>query len=180
LLVVLGSDQSGSDARVEANLLVDGTGIRLEGTSMPSFGLAEDLADQAVQKIDRLVGQAGGEIQSDGHQRRMPALPLETGDMLNGGLVSLARELAQACLVDQMSAAGVDADRTNMFQAFNYAEHGGWLGGLWHLPQPGQPDLAGFVPAFGQSVEPFSLHLMARRSNAFCWIDVGLVSTVSG
>jgi hypothetical protein len=125
LLVRPGSDQSGSDARVEANLLVDGTGIRLEGTSMPSFGLAEDPADQAVEKIDRLVGQAGGEIQGDGHKCRMPALPLETSDMLNGGFVSLACELAQACLVDQMSAAGIDADRANMFQAFNHAEHGG-------------------------------------------------------
>ena len=44
----------------------------------------------------------------------MPALPLETSDMLNSGLVSLARELAQAGLVDQMSAAGIDADRANM------------------------------------------------------------------
>ena len=44
-----------------------------------------------------------------------------------------------------------------MFQTFNHAEHSGWLGGLWHLPQPGQPDLAGFVPVFGQSVKSFSL-----------------------
>jgi len=107
--------------------------------------------------IDRLVGQAGGEIQGDGHQRRMPALPLETSDMLNRGFVSLTCKLAQACLVDQMSAAGIDAYRANMFQAFNHTEHGDWCGGLWHLPQPGQPDLAGFVPAFGQSIKSFSL-----------------------
>jgi hypothetical protein len=49
LLVGLGSDQSGSDAGVEANLLVDGTGIGLEGTSISPFGFAEDPADQAVE-----------------------------------------------------------------------------------------------------------------------------------
>jgi hypothetical protein len=94
LLLGLGSNQCSSDARVKANLLVDGSGIRLEGASMPPFGLAEDPADQAVEKIDGLIGQAGAEIQGDGNQRRMPALPLETGDMLNRGFVSLVRKLA--------------------------------------------------------------------------------------
>src|SRR5665213_189771 len=56
-----------------------------------------------------------------------------------------------------MSAAETDANFTDAFQAFNDAEHGGRLGGLWRLPQPSQPDLAAFVPAPGQSVEAFSL-----------------------
>ena len=85
LLVGLGGDQGGADARVETDLLVDGSGIRLEGASMPPFGLAEHRADQAVEQIDGLVGQAGGEIQADGDQRRVPALPLVAGDMLNRG-----------------------------------------------------------------------------------------------
>jgi hypothetical protein len=124
---------------------------------MPPFGLAEYPTDQAVKKIDGLVGKAGDEIQGDGQQRRMSPLPLETDDMLNRGFVGLARELAQAGLVDQVSAARIDADRADMFQAFNHAEHGGRPGGLWHLPQPGQPNLTGLVPAIGQRVEPLSL-----------------------
>ena len=56
-----------------------------------------------------------------------------------------------------MSAARIDANFADAFQAFNDAEHGGRLGCLWHLPQPSQPDLAALVPASGQSVEAFSL-----------------------
>ena len=64
LLVVAGRDQRGADAGVETDLLVDGAGIGLEGAGMPPLGLAEHRADQPVEQIDGLVGQAGGEIQA--------------------------------------------------------------------------------------------------------------------
>ena len=46
------------------------------------------------------------EVQADGDQRRMPALPLVAGDMLDRGAAGLAGELGQARLVDEMAAAG--------------------------------------------------------------------------
>jgi hypothetical protein len=108
--VLVGRDECSTHARVEANFLVDRSG---------------------------LIGQAGGEIQANGHQRSMPTLPLVTGNMLHCGPASLAGELRKACLVDLMSAARFDADRTKMVQPLDQAEHGGWPCGFWHLPQPG-------------------------------------------
>ena len=60
-----------------------------------------------------------------------------------------------------MSAAGIDADRANMLQALDQAEHGGRLRRFRHLPQPGQPGLAGFLPAFDQCIKP--LPLVSRK-----------------
>jgi hypothetical protein len=37
----------------------------LEGAGMPPLGLAENGADQPVEQVDGLIGQAGGEVQAD-------------------------------------------------------------------------------------------------------------------
>ena len=79
--------------------------IGLEGTGMPTFGLAEHRPDQPVEQIDGLVGQVDAEIQTDGDQRCMPALAFVAGDVLHRCPVGLAREPCQARLVDQMAAA---------------------------------------------------------------------------
>ena len=92
---------------------------------MPSLGLAEHRADQPVEQIDGLVGQAGGEVERDGDQRRVPALPLITGDMLDRGAAGLAGELRQARLMDEMAAPRLDADGADMLQPLDQAEHGG-------------------------------------------------------
>src|ERR1700722_4363860 len=65
--------------------------------------------------------------------------------MLHRGTTSLSGELRQASLVNVMSASGLDTNRPHMLQAFDQTEHGGRLGSLWHLPQPGEPGLAGFL-----------------------------------
>ena len=83
----------------------------------------------------------------------MPALAFVAGNVLHRCPVGLARELCQARLVDQMAATRLNADRANMFQAFDEAEHGGWLGRFWHLPQPGQPVLSALLTALGQRIE---------------------------
>ena len=57
---IVGGDQRGANTRIEADLLVDGASISLEGACMPTFGLAEHRADQPVKQIDGLVGQVGG------------------------------------------------------------------------------------------------------------------------
>ena len=57
----MGGDQRGADACIETHLLVDGAGVGLEGAGVPSFGLTEHRADQAVEQVDGLIGQAGGE-----------------------------------------------------------------------------------------------------------------------
>ena len=87
----------------------------------------------------------------------MPALPLVAGDMLHRGAARLAGELGKARLMDEMSAAWIDADRANMFQALDQTEHGDRLGRFRHLAQPGQPALAGFLPALRQRIEALAL-----------------------
>ena len=152
----MGGDQRGTDTRVETDFLVDGPGVGLECAGMPTLGFAEHCADQAVKQVDGLIGQAGGEVEADGDQCRMAALPLVTRDMLHRGAASLAGELRKARLVDVMAAARFDADRADMFQPLDQTEHGGWPGGLRHLPQPGQPGLVGFLPTMRQRIEPLA------------------------
>jgi len=124
---------------------------------MPTFGLAKHRPDQPVEQIDGLVGQVDAEVQADGDQRCMSALAFVTGDVLHRRPVGLARELRQARLVDQMTATWLDADRANMLQALDQAEHGGWRGRFWHLAQPGQPVLSAFLTALGQRIEALAL-----------------------
>ncbi len=87
----------------------------------------------------------------------MAALPLVTGDMLDGCAASLASKQGKARLVDQPSTARLDADRADMLQALGQTDHGARLGGLRHLPQPGQPVLIGLFPTLRQRIEPASL-----------------------
>jgi hypothetical protein len=101
------------------------------------------VATVTIEHIDGLVGQAGDEVQADGDQRRVPALPFVAGDVLHGASASLANKPGKARLMDVIAAIGLNADRAHMLQAFNQTEHGVRLGGLRHLPQPGQPVLTG-------------------------------------
>jgi hypothetical protein len=87
----------------------------------------------------------------------VPALPLVAGDVLHGASTSLANKLGKARLMDLVASIGFDADRAHMLQAFDQTEHGIRLGGLRHLPQPGQPVLAGLFPPLHQGIEPASL-----------------------
>ena len=157
LLVVARGDQSGADAGVEADLLVDGAAIGLEGAGMPPLGLAEHRPDQPVEQIDGLVRQAGGEIEGDGDQGGMPALALVAGDMLHRGAAGLAGELSKAGLMHAMPARRIEADRADMLQTLDQAEHRSGLCRFRHLAQPGEPALAGFRPALRQRIQPTPL-----------------------
>ena len=63
----------------------------------------------------------------------MAALPFVSGEMLDRGAACLAGKLGQACLMHAMPAAGIDADRTDMVQTLDQAEHrGGFVAsGIW-------------------------------------------------
>ncbi len=52
----------------------------------------------------------------------MPPLPLVTGNMLDRGAAGLAGELSQARLVDEMAAAGINADPAHMLQPLDPAQ----------------------------------------------------------
>lgn len=104
-----------------------------------------------------MVGEHGAEIEADGDQRRVAALPLVGGDVLHGDARRLAPELGQPGLVDLMSTAGLDANGADVLQAGDQAQHGGRLGGLWHLPQPGQPVLSRAPPALHQAIQAAAL-----------------------
>ena len=82
LLALSGGDHRPANPGIEADFVIDGAGVGLEGASLPALGTAEHAADKRVEQADGLVGQAGVEIQRDGNQRRVPALPLVVGDML--------------------------------------------------------------------------------------------------
>lgn len=156
LLALAGGDQRGADAGIQAHLVVDGSGVGLERAGLAALGLAEYAAHQPVEQVDGGVGQAGAEVQADGRQRGMAALPLVAGNVLHRDARRLARELGQPGLVDYVPAAGLDAEAADVLQPCDQAQHGGRLGGLRHLPQPGQPALAGVLSASRQRVEPFA------------------------
>ena len=157
LLVVARRDQSGADAGVKADLLVDGAAIGLEGAGMPLVGFAEHRPDQPVEQIDGLVRQAGGEIEGDGDQGGMPALALVAGDMLHRGAARFAGELGKAGLMHSMPARRIEADCADMVQALDQTEHRDRLRRFRHLAQPGEPALVGFRPALRQRIQPTPL-----------------------
>lgn len=157
LLVIASRDERGADTGIEADLFVDRSRIVLEGAGVPSIGLAEHRADQPVEQIDGLVGQAGGDVERGGDQCRVPTLPLITGNMLHRGAPGLARQLRQTRLVDEVATPRLDADGTHMLKPLDKAEHGGGLGRLRHLPQPGEPAQAASLPMFGQGIEALAL-----------------------
>ena len=175
-LLVVSSDQGITDAGKETDLVVDGSGIGLEGADLPSFGLAKEGADQAVEHIDGLVGLVGGEVQANGDQRRVPALPLMVGDMLDRAAASLTNKLSKARLMDLVAATGLDADRAHMLEAFDQTKHGIRLGGFRHLPQPGQPVLAGLFLPLCQRIELAPLFGGQIPGQAAIHFPMGLVA----
>src|SRR6185437_11357604 len=101
--------------------------------------------------------QAGSDVERGGDQCRVPTLPLITGDMLHRGPPGLARQLHQARLVDEVATPRLNADGAHMLKSLYEADHGGGLGRLRHLPQPGKPAQAASLPMFGQGVEALAL-----------------------
>jgi hypothetical protein len=59
---------------------------------MPPLGFAKQGADQPVEQIDGLVGQAGGQIHTDRHQCRVPAPAFIVGDVLYRGAAGFTRK----------------------------------------------------------------------------------------
>ena len=62
LLGLMGGDQGRTDARVETNLLIDGSRVTLKGAGVSPLGLAKHRADQTIKHIDGLVGQTGTNV----------------------------------------------------------------------------------------------------------------------
>ena len=83
----------------------------------------------------------------------MAALPLIAGDMLGRRPSGLTGKLRQARLMHAMPARGIDADRPDMVQALDQAEHRGRLCRLRHLAKPDKPALPAFRPALRQRIE---------------------------
>jgi hypothetical protein len=146
-------NQSGADARIKANLLVNGAAVGLKGADMPRLGLGEHGPDEPFEQIDGLIGQSGVEIESDRDQGCEAALPLIAGDMLCRCPAGLTSELRQARLMHAMPPRGIDTDRPDMVQALDQAEHRGGLCRLGHLAQPDKPALPGLRPALRQGIE---------------------------
>jgi hypothetical protein len=138
----------------QANLLIDGTAIGLEGPGMPGFDLAKHRADEPVEEIDGLVCQIGDQVERNSDQGRVTALTFVAGDMLYRGTAGLAGELGKAALMHAMSAGGIDADRANMVQTLDQTQHRGRLCRLRYLAQPDKTALTAFRAAVRQSIEP--------------------------
>ena len=120
---------------------------------MASLGFPEHCADQAVEQIDGLIGQTGGEVERDGDQGRMAPLTLMIRDMLRRGAAGLASELGKAGLMHAMSARWIKANRADMFQALDQSQHRDRLRRFRHLAQPGKPALIGFLPSARQRIQ---------------------------
>ena len=124
---------------------------------MPSFCLAEHRPYQPVEQVDRLIGKAGSEIETDGGQRRVPALALVACYMLDRHAPSFTNELPHAGLMDRVATCRRDANAAHIFQTFDQAEHRGGPRHFRHLPQPGQLGLTTTVTAVREGVETATL-----------------------
>lgn len=146
-------NQGGADAGIEANLLVNRASIGSKSAGMLRLGLGEHHSDEPLEQIDGLVGQSGAELEGDRDQSSVAALPFVSGDMLSRRPARLTGKLRKAGLMDAMPAPGIEADRPDMVQALDQAEHRSGLCRLRHLAQPHEPALAGFRPAQRQRIE---------------------------
>ena len=124
---------------------------------MSCLSLGEHRADKPLEQVDRLIGHGGAEIEGNGGQGGVAALPFVSSEMLGRRPSSLPGELHKTALMHAMPARGVVADCPDMVQAFDEAEHRGRLCRLRHLPQPAEPALAGFRPALCQRIQPSPL-----------------------
>jgi hypothetical protein len=124
---------------------------------MARLSLAEHCADQPIEKIDRLIREAGAQIERDRDKRGLASLALIACDMLRRCASSFAGELSQARLVHTMTMRLIEADLAKVFQPFDQAEHCRRLGRLGHLPQPGEPRLTGFLPTVRKCIEVTTL-----------------------
>ena len=82
----------------------------------------------------------------------------------------LTGELREASLMHAMPAGGVDADRPDMVQALDEAEHRGRLWRLGHLAQPDKPALPGCRPALCQRIQ--LVPLLARQTGGQPALDL--------
>ena len=153
----MGGDQGGADARVETNLFIDGFCVTLEGAGVSSLGLAKHRADQAIKHIDGPISQTGGNVQTNGDQRGVSPAAFVASDMLGGGASGFARKLGEPRLMDQVATAWFDANLTDVFQTLDQTEHRGWVGGFWHLLQPGEPTQTGRFATLRERIKPASL-----------------------
>ena len=110
LLGLMGGDQGRADARVETNLFIDGFGVTLKGAGVSPLGLAKHRADQTIKHIDGLIGQTGGNVQTNGDQRCVSPAAFVTSDMLGGGAPGFARKLGETRLMDQVATTWFDAN----------------------------------------------------------------------
>jgi hypothetical protein len=124
---------------------------------MPRFDFAKHRVDEPVEQIDGLVCQIGDQVKRKSDQGRMTTLTLVAGDMLYRGTAGLAGELGEAALMHAMSAGGIDADRANMVQTSDQAQHRGRLCRFRYLAQPDEPALTAFRAALRQSIKPAPL-----------------------
>jgi hypothetical protein len=93
LTIFAGGDQRGADLSIEADLFVDRPSIGPKRAGMARLGLAEHRADQPIEKVDRLVREAGAQIERDRDQRGLTALAFIACDMLRRSASSFAGEL---------------------------------------------------------------------------------------
>ncbi|MBV8398076.1 MAG: hypothetical protein JOZ17_04970 [Acetobacteraceae bacterium] len=153
LLAGVGLDERCTDSGVQTHLLIDRPRVGLKGPGMAALGLAEHAPDQPLEQIDGLIGQPGAEVERGGDQRRVSALSLVTGHMLNRGAGGFAGELRQPGLVDETASPRLDANGAHVLEPFDHAEHGSRLGRLRHLPEPGEPAQVAVTSVFEEGVE---------------------------
>jgi hypothetical protein len=150
-------NQGGADPGIKTDFLVDGATVGLERVGVLPFGLAEHRPDQPVEQVDCLIGQAGGEVERDSDQSSVSARAFLSGQMLYRGAAGFTGKLDQACLVDAVGASGVDADRTDVNQTLDQAQHRKRLRRFRHLAEPRQPGLSALPVVLCERIQPMAL-----------------------
>src|SRR5271165_7330420 len=83
----------------------------------------------------------------------MTALTLVSRDVLCRGTAGLAGELGEACLMHALPAGWINANRANVAQTLDQAEHRSRLCRFRHLAQPDEPALTRFRAALRQGIQ---------------------------
>ena len=91
----------------------------MELLSVGALGFCEQLADQMLKHIERLVGQGRGKFQYLSREGGVAAQRLQLRQVLHGALSTLAGEFEPIVLVNARGALRLDAQGPNQVQSLD-------------------------------------------------------------
>ncbi len=136
---LLGLNQRLTDAPIHPHLVVDRLAGSLELLLMLVLGRVEQLADDAIVKVDDFIGDGGHAFDGQRYQRGIASLHLELCQISRRHLATFTSDFEQAVLVNLPLDACGQIKCLPGFQALNMFEHVARVRFGRRLAQPCQP-----------------------------------------